>query len=143
MAFSLKLFLTLLLLAWSSTVTDMAAAELLSSGSTLKARLKLDGGESNCWESLMELQWCTGEIIMFFLNGETYLYPNCCRAIRIIEHDCWPDMLVSLGFTEQEGGILGVYCDAADNDDTTHPSPAPPPNGQGGAIDNFSMKLAP
>lgn len=143
MAYSLKLIIFLtLLLAW--TVTYTAAAEVLSSASTLRARLKLDDGESNCWESLLELQWCTGEIIMFLINGETNLYPDCCRAIRIIEHECWPSMLLSLGFTDEEGDIVGEYCDTADDDVTTHPSPAPPPNDQvPPAIEKFSMKLAP
>jgi len=50
---------------------------------------------------------------MFFLNGETYLGPSCCQAIRVIEHECWPEMFLSLGFTTQEGDILEGYCEAA------------------------------
>nr|CAD1835298.1 unnamed protein product [Ananas comosus var. bracteatus] len=55
----------------------------------LSARLQSDGMKQ-CWDSLVELRSCTGEVILFFLNGETYLGPSCCRAIRVIEHHCWP-----------------------------------------------------
>ncbi|KAK9668326.1 hypothetical protein RND81_13G051900 [Saponaria officinalis] len=80
---------------------------------TLMRRLNLDDGNStSCWESLFKLQACTGEIIQFFYNGETYLGPECCHAVHIIVHDCWPAMLNSLGFTPQEGDLLRVYCDA-------------------------------
>ncbi|XP_059453447.1 egg cell-secreted protein 1.2-like [Corylus avellana] len=66
-----------------------------------------------CWDSLLELQACTGEVVMFLLNGKTYLGPNCCQAIRAIEHQCWPEMFRSLGFTIEEGDILQGYCEAA------------------------------
>nr|CAD1839865.1 unnamed protein product [Ananas comosus var. bracteatus] len=69
-----------------------------------------------------------GEVILFFLNGETYLGPSCCRAIRVIEHHCWAAdvLLASLGFTAQEGDILRGYCDAA-NDSSDPSTPQPPP----------------
>ncbi|KAI3914194.1 hypothetical protein MKW92_002787 [Papaver armeniacum] len=88
---------------------------------SLAARLQSDGSYSECWDSLTELQSCTGEVILFFLNGETHLGRNCCRAIHIIQHNCWPAMLGSLGFTEEEGNILRGYCDA-----TADVVPAPP-----------------
>ncbi|KAI3869065.1 hypothetical protein MKX03_005007 [Papaver bracteatum] len=88
---------------------------------SLAARLQSDGSYSECWDSLTELQACTGEVILFFLNGETHLGRNCCRAIHIIQHNCWPAMLGSLGFTEEEGNILRGYCDA-----TADVVPAPP-----------------
>jgi hypothetical protein len=75
-----------------------------------------------CWDSLLALQACTGEVVMFFLNGETYLGPSCCQAIRVIEHECWPEMFLSLGFTTQEGDILEGYCEAAAHS----PPPLPP-----------------
>lgn len=90
-------------------------------GSSLAARLKVEDQSSNCWGSLFQLQACTGEVVLFFLNGETYLGPSCCQAIRVIEHECWPDMLGSLGFTTEEGDILQGYCDAS-----AHPPPAQP-----------------
>nr|CAD1826514.1 unnamed protein product [Ananas comosus var. bracteatus] len=87
----------------------------------LSARLQSDGMKQ-CWDSLVELRSCTGEVILFFLNGETYLGPSCCRAIRVIEHHCWATdvLLASLGFTAQEGDILRGYCDPAN--DSSDPS---------------------
>ncbi|KAL1294826.1 hypothetical protein HN51_055670 [Arachis hypogaea] len=86
--------------------------------SPLALRLKLEG--SGCWESLFQLQACTGEIIMFFLNGETYLGQGCCQAIRVVGHDCWPNVVGSLGFTDEETDILQGFCDG----EVSH---APPP----------------
>lgn len=96
---------------------------------TLAARLTVadtDNSSSNCWESLFQLQSCTSEVILFFLNGETYLGPDCCHAIHIIEHHCWPSMLGSLGFTSQEGDVLRGYCDDASNSSSAHLHPPPP-----------------
>lgn len=86
-------------------------------------RLKLNdepGATSsvNCWASMFELQSCTGEVIQFFYDGETYLGPGCCRAIRVIEHHCWPNMLITLGFTSEEGDILQGYCDSEEDQQT-------------------------
>ena len=67
---------------------------------------------TSCWESMFHLQSCTTEVVMFFLNGETYLGLGCCKAIRIIQHDCWPEMMSSLGYSTQQGDILRGYCDA-------------------------------
>ncbi|KAL6997298.1 hypothetical protein U1Q18_007424 [Sarracenia purpurea var. burkii] len=95
---------------------------------TLMARLKVNDeeeGSSKCWDSLIQLQSCTGEVVLFFLNGETYLGPSCCTAIRIIENQCWPAMLGSIGFTSEEGGILRGYCDATTDSDADF-SPPPP-----------------
>ncbi|CAI0424461.1 unnamed protein product [Linum tenue] len=131
----LLLLLLLLALHPSARPTTAAARDLSnlpdSSSSTspstpLAWRLKLDtaggrGGEEtttgNCWESLMELQACSGEIILFFLNGETYLGQGCCRAIRVIAHHCWPNLMDTLGFTDEESDVLEGYCDRADDDD--------------------------
>ncbi|KAK2994541.1 hypothetical protein RJ640_012540 [Escallonia rubra] len=98
-------------------LTSMVTSRPLTTKSTLAARLKLEDepGSSNCWGSLFELQSCTGEVILFFLNGETYLGPSCCSAIKTIEHQCWPAMLGSLGFTTEEGDILRGYCDASNS----------------------------
>ncbi|KAL5698634.1 hypothetical protein ACHQM5_029645 [Ranunculus cassubicifolius] len=126
MAISLKqhFFLTVLLLSWALVSTTVEARTIPSTrSSTLTARLQLDNSYK-CWESLIELRACTGEVILFFLNGETYLGPNCCRAIRVIEHQCWPSMLSSLGFTDQEGDVLRDYCDASMG--ATPPSPPSP-----------------
>jgi Prolamin-like len=79
----------------------------------------------------MELRSCSGEIVLFFFNGETYLGPSCCRAIKVIEHQCWAAdaMLAALGFTIHEGDILRGYCDASTGDDAGtggQPSPVAP-----------------
>ncbi|KAI3996793.1 hypothetical protein MKX01_041093 [Papaver californicum] len=69
---------------------------------------------------------CSAEIIQFFLNGETHLGSSCCRAIHVIQHSCWPAMLGSLGFTQEEGDILRGYCDPAANDNDSVRPPSPP-----------------
>ncbi|GAB2232010.1 hypothetical protein Droror1_Dr00011030 [Drosera rotundifolia] len=115
----------IMLLASSSTLQ----ARPLDSPLTLQARLKVDEGSTDCWGSLLQLQACTGEVIQFFYNGEAELGPNCCKAIYIIQHICWPAMLSSLGFTSEEGAILRGYCDAeVDSDDPSAPSPVLSPN---------------
>lgn len=88
---------------------------------SLVTRLNLEGNASDCWGSLFQLQACSKEIITFFLNGKIELSPNCCHAIDIIQHKCWPTLLGSLGYTAEEGNILEVYCD------TTVRSRRPPP----------------
>lgn len=91
---------------------------------TLLERLKLEGeGATNCWDSLFELQSCSGEIFPFFLNGETYLCPSCCNAFRTIQHHG------SVGVNDEESDILLGYCDASDESGstTTHPRPPSPP----------------
>ncbi|KAK7305050.1 hypothetical protein VNO77_42949 [Canavalia gladiata] len=101
----------------------MAESRSLSNPSTLSlaVRLKVEGEPSNCWESLWQLQACSDEIVTFFLNGETYLGHGCCQAIRVIGHDCWPNIVGSFGFTTEETDILEGYCDEA-----VHSSPPPP-----------------
>lgn len=89
---------------------------------SLVARLKMDASSPSCWESLVQIQACTGEVVMFFLNGETYLGEACCRAIDNIAHQCWPDMLETLGYTTEEGDILQAYCDH----ETDHNNKSPP-----------------
>ncbi|XP_041997880.1 egg cell-secreted protein 1.2-like [Salvia splendens] len=86
-------------------------------GSSLAVRLRVaeEEGPSTCWEALSELHSCMGEVVMFFLNGETALGASCCNAIRVIEHQCWPSMLGTLDITTQEGDVLRGYCDAATN----------------------------
>ncbi|KAK9074891.1 hypothetical protein SSX86_003210 [Deinandra increscens subsp. villosa] len=97
---------------------------------SLAARLKLengdDGGSTTCWDTLFEIHACTGEIILFFLNGETYLGRGCCRAIEEIQKQCWPSMMQSLGFTSEEGDVLRGYCDVSD-DNGGVPTTAPLP----------------
>ncbi|KAI4383512.1 hypothetical protein MLD38_009343 [Melastoma candidum] len=88
--------------------------DVVRPGHDLAARLEGGrGGMADCWTALVELKSCSSEIVLFFLNGETVIGPECCRAIEIITHNCWPAMLASLGFTSEEGNILRGYCDAA------------------------------
>lgn len=126
MAYSFKYFFLMVMLTW--TTASMVMARSLDSMPTLQARLKVPEGEeesSKCWDSLFELQSCTTEVILFFLNGETHLGRDCCHAILIIQQECWPALLTSLGFTPQEDDILRGYCDASDS----APTPlVPPPN---------------
>ncbi|KAL2956661.1 hypothetical protein AAZX31_18G098600 [Glycine max] len=68
----------------------------------------------------LALQACSGEIVTFVLNGETYLGQGCRQAIRVIGHDCWHNIVASLGFTTEETDILEGYCD-----EIVH-SPPPP-----------------
>ncbi|KAL6211302.1 hypothetical protein ACLB2K_016529 [Fragaria x ananassa] len=64
---------------------------------------------------------------MFFLNGETTLSNGCWEAIRVIEHQCWPSLLGSLGFTTQEtDDILKGYCDDEAEQTHHHSSPSIP-----------------
>ncbi|KAH7676277.1 Prolamin-like domain-containing protein [Dioscorea alata] len=90
-------------------------------------------GMAKCWESLLALKSCTGEVILFFLNGETYLGPSCCKAIRVIEHHCWAAeaMLAALGFTPEEGDALRGFCDAyspSPSSSSSSPPPSPSPH---------------
>ncbi|KAL7103843.1 hypothetical protein ACP275_08G204700 [Erythranthe tilingii] len=125
-----KLLAAILLMMASSTMTTSAARNL-DSKSTLLARLKLnEKGSKTCLDALLELKSCSGEVVLFFLNGETSLGPNCCSAIRTIEHQCWPSMMGTLGITAEEGDILRGYCDAAEHggsSTTTTATPPPPP----------------
>ncbi|KAG5575205.1 hypothetical protein H5410_055339 [Solanum commersonii] len=123
-----KIVLLLTLVSWINILEARPLITFSSTGhtTTLMTRLKLQDEEedsSECWDSLFELQACTGEIVLFFVNGETYLGQNCCGAIRIIERQCWPSMLSSLGFTSEEGDILHGYCDASESPSTPNLAP--------------------
>ena len=95
---------------------------------------RLEGAEAQlCWEALVEIKSCTGEIIILFIKGEAFLGPGCCRAIRVVEQSCWAadSMLSFIGFTPQEGDMLKGYCDAGDDDSAGGggQSGSPPPRG--------------
>ncbi|KAG9153120.1 hypothetical protein Leryth_012378 [Lithospermum erythrorhizon] len=119
-----KLPLILILSCLVATAMSAGEASKLKPGENLFARLEGEGGGgmSVCWNALMELKSCTNEIILFFLNGESYMGMDCCKAIRVITHECWPSMLTSLGYTSEEGDILSDYCGGAQ----TSPLAAPP-----------------
>ncbi|KAB2008657.1 hypothetical protein ERO13_D10G105500v2 [Gossypium hirsutum] len=103
------LFHVLVLVYVLATVT--AARQLPISSKP--GRLEENGGLAECWNALNELKSCTDEIILFFVNGQTDIGPECCGGIEVITRKCWPTMLTSLGFTSEEGNILRGYCDAS------------------------------
>ncbi|XP_031272093.1 egg cell-secreted protein 1.4-like [Pistacia vera] len=106
------LILALLMAVATSTAARNSYNSLhIKPGHNLAARLKASGGLTECWNALLELKSCTNEIILFFLNGQASLGPDCCNAVDIITRNCWPAMLVSVGFTAEEGNILTAYCD--------------------------------
>jgi hypothetical protein len=115
------------IIALISSISIVESRQLLSNPSnvlSLEARLKVSDEPSNCWESLFKLQACSSEIITFFVNGETFLGNGCCQAIRVIGHDCWPNVVASLGFTNEETDILEGYCDKVED---LHSPPPPTP----------------
>ncbi|KAL7143528.1 hypothetical protein ABFS83_08G197100 [Erythranthe nasuta] len=123
-----KLLAAILLMMTSSSTMMTSAARNLDSKSTLLARLKLDEeGSKTCLDALLELKSCSGELVLFFLNGETSLGLNCCSAIRTIEHQCWPSMMGALGITAEEGDILRGYCDTAEHGGGGSTTTPPPP----------------
>ncbi|CAH1413883.1 unnamed protein product [Lactuca virosa] len=123
------IFLTLLISTTSMLVDTRPFIPIGAPSPTLLEELATgeDIDSTGCWESLFELQSCSGEIILFFLNGETYLGMGCCKAIEKIEKKCWPSSLGSLGFTNEEGDILRGYCDTSDDNDDV-PTTTPPPH---------------
>ncbi|KAM5563096.1 egg cell-secreted protein 1.3 [Rosa sericea] len=139
MADTSKLFLLTALLAL--TMPFMASSfrplnNQIGSKSNLAARLKLDGKSSNCWDSFIQLQACSSQVLLFFLNGETYLGHGCCMAIRTIERQCWPALLGSLGFSAEEADILKGFCDQAIQLEISPPPPPP-------SVDEATGKVVP
>ncbi|GAY36799.1 hypothetical protein CUMW_024640 [Citrus unshiu] len=85
----------------------------MKSGYDLATILEVSGGLMECWNTLMVLKLCSNEIVIFFLNSQTDIGPDCCRAIDIITRNCWPAIFTSLGFTAEEKNKLRGYCDAS------------------------------
>ncbi|KAJ6754731.1 hypothetical protein OIU79_027363 [Salix purpurea] len=127
---NLALFLSLTLLI--STDISTAARDILmnepGSIDNLSARLEEEGSLVECWSALVEIKSCTNEIVLFFMNGEADIGPDCCRAIHTITHNCWPAMFTSLGFTNEEGNILRGYCDASPPSSSIYITPAGAPS---------------
>ncbi|KAF7110802.1 hypothetical protein CFC21_110880 [Triticum aestivum] len=132
----LPTLLALLLLQATATASAATTATFVRAADLAE---RLEGAVTRqCWEALLDIKSCTGEIILFFLNGEAYLGPGCCRAIRVIEQRCWAaDLMLSvIGFTPEEGDMLKGYCDAGDDGNGGEgqhhsiggSSPAPPPH---------------
>ncbi|KAF7097852.1 hypothetical protein CFC21_099636 [Triticum aestivum] len=114
----LPALLVLLLLTVAATASTTTTTFVRAGAPPAELAERLQGvGQQQCWEILMDIRSCTGEIILFFLNGEAYLGPGCCRAIRAVEQHCWAAdaMLSVIGFTPEEGDMLKGYCDAGDS----------------------------
>ena len=47
----------------------------------LAIRLEASEGLTECWNMLMELKSCSNEIVIFFLNSQADIGPDCCRVI--------------------------------------------------------------
>lgn len=141
MALAVKLAVLLLLAAaaagGSSTTTVPPLEERLGAAFDGMAAAAEGGGGGGwmmeCWSAVTKLGSCTNEIVLFFVNGESYLGPDCCVAIRTVTRRCWPAMLASIGFTAQEADILRGFCDAelaapppsSTNASSAAPAPAP------------------
>ncbi|KAF8404354.1 hypothetical protein HHK36_009237 [Tetracentron sinense] len=110
---ALNKLVLLLSISWIMGTASTARELPMKLGNDLTARLDGGGGMMECWNAFVELRSCTNEIVLFFVNGDTHLGPDCCRAIGIITRQCWPSMLTSLGFTSEEGYVLQGYCDAS------------------------------
>ncbi|KAJ4795562.1 Egg cell-secreted protein 1.1 [Rhynchospora pubera] len=111
----LSLLLAITILSTTTAATRIAPLKRnhnLATYASLQSRLQQGGSLVDCWNALTELKSCTSEIVLFFLNGESYLTIDCCHAIRTITFQCWPSMLSTVGFTVEEADILRGYCDA-------------------------------
>ncbi|KAM0877064.1 hypothetical protein ACQ4PT_035758 [Festuca glaucescens] len=131
----------------SATPVDAAGAPAAAAPAPLVARLHLafsamaaDNGEGQqpgqgggagwmmeCFGAVTELRSCTNEIVLFFINGESWLGQDCCLAIRTVTRHCWPSMLASIGFTAEEADVLRGFCDAEVGGALAPPPPPPTP----------------
>ncbi|GAY55510.1 hypothetical protein CUMW_164750 [Citrus unshiu] len=50
-------------------------------GYDFATRLDVRGGLTECWNTLMKLKSCSNEIVIFFLNSQADIGPDCCRVI--------------------------------------------------------------
>ncbi|KAE9608724.1 putative Prolamin-like domain-containing protein [Lupinus albus] len=107
MVFSTKLFIVII-----CTLTTIVMARPLTPNTTTSTHATRLGFDDNnkCWETLFELQSCSGEVMMFFLNGETYLGSGCCHALLTIAQQC-STLITTLGLTQHECDIMRGYCE--------------------------------
>jgi hypothetical protein len=85
----------------------------LKSGINVPARVEItSGGLVNCWVVLMELNFCSNELFLTILTGQSNLSLGCCHVIKTISNKCWPSMLTSIGLKpKQDNVVLHGYCD--------------------------------
>lgn len=131
---STSTFFFLIFLSWLIPNDNIATATRVhfpsvmekNDNNYLASRLEASGGLVECWTALLEMRSCSKEIVLFFLDGQTDIGADCCRAIVFITRSCWPTMITSLGFTVQEGDFLRGFCDAVQaHAPPPGPSPAP------------------
>ncbi|CAL9020241.1 unnamed protein product [Prunus brigantina] len=87
-----------------------ASTNLIRSNSNLTAKLNLDEESSNFWDSLFQLQACSGE------------------PFRPLSIHCWPTLLGTLGFTAKETNVLKGYCDEVNHVKSLLANPPSPPS---------------
>jgi hypothetical protein len=119
------LLLPLACLLAMTTITSSARDFPITPAAYYKLAVRREASEGlfPCFNAVMEIKSCSTEIVNFFLKDQqTSIGKDCCRAIYVITHSCWPSMLTSIGFIAGELDILGGYCDAA-----SVPAAAPPP----------------
>lgn len=127
MALTKSIVLLVVAVTWLAAPTTTTATRNVAAvkpGFNLAERIKTSGETVDCWSALLELKSCSNEIVLFFLNGQTDIGPDCCRSIGIITRNCWPAMLTYIGFTAEEGNILRGYCDAV----SSAAGPSQPPS---------------
>ncbi|KAF3440511.1 hypothetical protein FNV43_RR18795 [Rhamnella rubrinervis] len=131
MALRKSIFLLVVAVTWLAEPTTTTAtrnvaayAAAVKPGYNLAERIKTSAETVDCWGALLELKSCSNEIVLFLVNGQTDIGPDCCRSIGIIAHNCWPAMLTYIGFTAEEGNILKGYCDAV----SSSAGPSQPPS---------------
>ncbi|KAL5191667.1 Egg cell-secreted protein 1.1 [Glycine soja] len=81
MAYTLNPFILSTLLTITALISSASMVESRPfsspSSSSLAVRLKTEGESSYCWDSLWQLQACSGEIVTFFLNDTQYCTNDC------------------------------------------------------------------
>lgn len=100
MAYISKLLILISLLAMAFSSTIEASQDLEVSLATRTT--------SGCPRSIFQFPACFGDILTFFSKSK--LSPNCCRAIKTIERECWPKWLNFIGLTAKGAEIIDVYC---------------------------------
>ncbi|GJM87907.1 hypothetical protein PR202_ga03912 [Eleusine coracana subsp. coracana] len=131
--------LTILLLLVAVVTAAPAPAPVAPLDARLRHAFSLNGGDQQdggggggiveCWGALAQLGSCTSEIFLFLVNGNSYIGPECCRAIRGATLHCWPAMLASVGFTAEQADVLQGFCDGEEAA-AAQQHGAPPPAGK-------------
>ncbi|XP_073291116.1 egg cell-secreted protein 1.3-like [Primulina huaijiensis] len=81
--------------------------------------LEVAGNTMDCLNALYKIRSCSDDIFAYFANGSIDISRQCCQAITLITHQCWPALLSTLGITLDQAYILRGYCDASASASTT------------------------